>query len=136
MRLSFIRGVSNQIRPAVSGSVTKWNFFHRCRHSVATKSAFRSQHSVFPDTSYETTNVWNSEPQNIEYRTAEFRSVESLRSVLFKNGPFDTEAHDRQNTLLRHSTFRIRYSIFAFSQFLFRLDWPLFRPAAALTPDT
>ncbi len=25
-----------------------------------------------------------SEPQNIEYRTAEFRSVESLRSVFYK----------------------------------------------------
>ena len=28
------------------------------------------------------------------------------------------------------STFDIHYSIFAFSEFLFRLDWPLFRPAA------
>jgi hypothetical protein len=33
------------------------------------------------------------------------------------------------------STFIIRYSIFAFSEFLFRLDWPLFRPAAALNTD-
>ena len=32
--------------------------------------------------------------------------------------------------------FDIYYSIFAFSEFLFRLDWPLFRPAAGLTPDT
>ena len=34
--------------------------------------------------SYETTHSWNSEPQNIEFRTAEFQSVESLRSVLLK----------------------------------------------------
>ena len=34
------------------------------------------------------------------------------------------------------STFDIQYSIFAFSQILFRLNWPLFRPAAGLTPDT
>ncbi|CAB1061277.1 hypothetical protein D1BOALGB6SA_6050 [Olavius sp. associated proteobacterium Delta 1] len=33
--------------------------------------------------SSETTPDLNSEPQNIEYRTAEFRSVESLRSVFF-----------------------------------------------------
>ena len=36
-----------------------------------------------PDTSYET-NGLNSEPQNIEYRTAECRRVESLRSVEIK----------------------------------------------------
>jgi hypothetical protein len=32
---------------------------------------------------------------------------------------------NRQNTFLRHSTFMIRYSIFAFSKFLFRSDWTL-----------
>jgi len=30
------------------------------------------------------THSWNSEPQNIEYRTAECRRIESLRSVFFK----------------------------------------------------
>jgi hypothetical protein len=29
------------------------------------------------------THSWNSEPQNIEYRTAECRRPESLRSVIF-----------------------------------------------------
>ena len=65
---------------------------------------------------HETTHSWNSEPQNIECRTAEFRRVESLRAVFFKidrstteahDGPFDTKAHDRQNSLLRHSSFVI-----------------------------
>ena len=32
---------------------------------------------------------------------------------------------NRQNTLLRHSTFLVRYSIFVFSEFLFRFDWTL-----------
>ena len=39
---------------------------------------------LIPDTLYETTNGLNSEPQNIEYRTAECRRVESLCSVFFK----------------------------------------------------
>jgi len=47
-------------------------------------------------------NRRTAEPQNIEYRR-----VESLRSVIFKN---------RQNTFLRHSTFDIHYSIFAFKK--------------------
>jgi hypothetical protein len=41
---------------------------------------------------------------------------------------------NRQNTFLRNSTFIIRYSIFAFSEFLFRLIWPLFRPAGRRHP--
>ncbi len=32
---------------------------------------------------YETTCEYNSEPQNNEYRTAEFRRVVSLRSIFF-----------------------------------------------------
>jgi hypothetical protein len=70
--------------------------------------------------SYETTHGWNSEPQNIECRTAacdelsrvECRRVESLCSVFFKIDRSTTEAHDGQNSLLRHSTFIIRYSLF------------------------
>jgi hypothetical protein len=34
--------------------------------------------------------------------------VESLRSA-FYNRPFDIKAHDRQYTLLRYSTFLVRY---------------------------
>ena len=58
-----------------------------------------------PDTLYETTHSWNSEPQNIEYRTAECRRMESLCSVFFKI--------DRIHYFeIRHSTFIIRYSLF------------------------
>ena len=35
-----------------------------------------------------------------------------------------------------HSTFDVGRSMFDVRQFLFRLDWPLFCPAAGLTPDT
>jgi hypothetical protein len=49
-------------------------------------------------------------------------NIESLRSVFFK--------------IDRIPYFDIQYSIFAFSEFLFRLNWPLFRSAAALTPET
>ncbi len=58
-----------------------------------------------PNLSYETTQNFNSEPQNIEYRTAECRRVESLRSVFFKIDRipyFD----------IRYSLFDIRYSLF------------------------
>jgi len=52
--------------------------------------------------------VWNydkSEPQNIEYRTAECRSMESLRSIFFKT--------DRIHYFdIRHSLFDIRYPLF------------------------
>jgi hypothetical protein len=68
--------------------------------------------------SCETPHVRNSEPQNIEYRTAQFRSEDSLRSVFFK---IDRIHHFD----IRYSVFDIRYSIFAFSQFLLRSDWTL-----------
>ncbi len=47
----------------------------------------------------------------------ECRRVESLRSVFILNGPFDTEAHDRQNTLfdVRCWTFDVRCSLVSFS---------------------
>jgi hypothetical protein len=46
--------------------------------------------------SYETLK---SEPQNIEYRTAECRRVESRRSVFFKIDRSTQKLNDRQNTL-------------------------------------
>jgi hypothetical protein len=59
-----------------------------------------------PHPSCETTHVWNSEPQNFD---------------------------------IRHSLFDIRYLSasggFAFSAFLFRLNWPLRLPAAKLNPE-
>ena len=66
---------------------------------------------------------FNSEPQNIEYRTAECRRMESLRSV-FLNMP---------EYIIRRWTFGC--SMLDVRQFLFRSNWPLFRPAAALNPD-
>jgi len=42
-----VSGFSNRIRPAVSDSLMKWTFFHRCWPSVATKSGVRLQVSVF-----------------------------------------------------------------------------------------
>ena len=58
--------------------------------------------------SYETSHGWNSEPQNIEYRTAECRRVESLCSVFFKI--------DRIHYFdIRHSLFDIRFFRVSFS---------------------
>ena len=45
-----------------------------------------------PDTSYETPGLLNSEPQNIEYRTAELRRIDSLHSIFFVK---QIEFHDR-----------------------------------------
>ncbi|CAB1080592.1 hypothetical protein D1AOALGA4SA_8272 [Olavius algarvensis Delta 1 endosymbiont] len=68
-----------------------------------------------------------SEPQNIEYRTAECRRVESLRSAFFKI--------DRIHYFdIRHSLFDIRYSLL--KSFFHRPDRPLFSPAAVLNADT
>jgi hypothetical protein len=71
----------------------------------------------------------NSEPQNFEYRTAEFRRVESLYSVFFKIDRiyyFD----------IRHSLFDIRYSLL--QSFFFDQTGHLSgqQPEAGLTPDT
>ena len=57
----------------------------------------------------------NSEPQNNKYRR-----MESLREIFFKQ------------TEYIHSMFDVGRSMFGVHQFLSRLDWPLFRPAAAL----
>jgi hypothetical protein len=60
------------------------------------------------ETSYENSPEWNSEPQNNEYRTAEFRRMVSLRSVFFiKKIEYLPSTFD-----IRHSLFDIRYSLF------------------------
>ena len=56
---------------------------------------------------YVTTNSWNSEPQNIEYRTAERRRIESLRSVFFK-----IDRSTQKLTTGRIPYFDIRHSLF------------------------
>ena len=65
----------------------------------------------------------------------------SLGASLFELRPHTSLSYflyKRQNTFLRHSTFIIRYSIFAFSEFLFRLDRLHFgrRSAGGGTPET
>jgi len=76
---------------------------------------------------YETTQNFNSEPQNIEYRTAECRRMESLRSVIFykidRIPYFD----------IRYSLFDIRYSLF--QSFTFDLTGRFMTGAAALKAE-
>jgi hypothetical protein len=50
--------------------------------------------------------------------------------------PFFFKKSERSDSALRHSIFSIRYSKFAFSEFLFRSDRQFFWPAAGLKPDT
>ena len=57
---------------------------------------------------YETSCGWNSEPQNIEYRTAEFRRMVSLRSVFF----YKIDRSTQKLTTGRMPSFDIRYSLF------------------------
>jgi len=66
-----------------------------------------------PETPCETSPERNSEPQNIEYRTAEFRRVVSLRSVFFI-----------KTIEYLPSIFDIHYSIFVFWNFFYRSNWP------------
>jgi len=64
-----------------------------------------------------------SEPQNRRISNIEFRRVVALRAIVFLR-------------IDKIHSFDIHYSIFAFSKFLLRSSWPLFRPEAALKPDT
>jgi len=56
--------------------------------------------------------------------SVEGRMMESLREIFFKQ------------TEYIYSTFDVGRSMFDVHQFLFRLNWSPFRPAAGLTPDT
>jgi hypothetical protein len=69
------------------------------------------------ETSYENSPEWNSEPQNNEYRTAEFRRMVSLRSVFFIK-------------IDRIPSFDIHYSIFVIRFFL-KVSYSI-RPAVVL----
>jgi hypothetical protein len=59
---------------------------------------------------------WNkkrtAEPQNIECRMS--KDGFALLSPFYKIDRSTTEAHDGQNTFLRHSIFMIRHSLFSF----------------------
>jgi hypothetical protein len=74
---------------------------------------------------YETSCGWNSEPQNIEYRTAEFRRMVSLRSVFF----YKIDRSTQKLTTGRMPSFDIRYSLFDIR--FFRVSFSI-RPAALL----
>ncbi len=52
------------------------------------------------------------------------------------NRPITAELGVKSTFDLRHSSFRVRYSLFAFSMFLYRLGRPFFWPAAALNPES
>jgi hypothetical protein len=79
--------------------------------------------SVFTDTTYETTDSWNSEAQN--QRKAN-RRISNKKYRMTKCGIASLSLFlNRQNTSLRYSTFLVRHSIFDFLKFLFRLDWTL-----------
>ena len=61
-----------------------------------------------------------SEPQNIECRISNDEGWNRFAQSFLKQ------------TEYIHSTFDVGRSMFDVHQFLFRLDWPLFRPEAAL----
>jgi hypothetical protein len=54
----------------------------------------------------------------------------------FKNNNDRIPYFDIRYSLLTVRRRRVRYSLFAFSEFLFRFDRPFFWPAAVLTPET
>ena len=63
------------------------------------------------ETLYETSRGRNSEPQNSEYRTAEFRRMVSLRSVFFKQTEFIPSIFDIHYSIFDILFFRISFSI-------------------------
>jgi hypothetical protein len=66
---------------------------------------------------YETSHSWNSEPQNIECRTAECRRMESLSSVFFKIDRSTQKLTTGKIPYfdIRHSLFDIRFFRVSFS---------------------
>ena len=89
------------------------------------KRGFCNSHWIFPtpDTLYETSLKANR--RTAEYRILNVEGWNRFAQSFYKIDRSAKKAHGRQNTFLRHSTFIIRYSIFAFSKFLFRFDRPL-----------
>ncbi len=77
-----------------------------------------------PDTSYETTHSWNSEPQNIEQEISNDEVWNRCAQSFFKNNNDRIPYFD-----IRYSLFDIRYSLF--QSFFFDLTGR-FLPAAAL----
>ena len=60
--------------------VNRHSSFHEISYEMS-GFGFQEGNSLTPDTMYETTQNQKSEPQNIEYRTAELRRVVSLHSI-------------------------------------------------------
>jgi hypothetical protein len=88
----------------------------RRKVSGVRKRRLRSPSSFGNKAESETTHGCNSEPQNIEYRTAEFRRMESLRSVFFKidrsTQKLTTGRSTKGLTRARIHYFDIRHSLF------------------------
>jgi hypothetical protein len=78
---------------------------------------------------------WNSEPQNIESAGGGNDEVcNRCAQSFFKNNNDRIPYFDIRYSLFDAYSPPEEDSLFAFSEFLFRFDWPLFRPEAALKP--
>jgi len=75
-----------------------------------------------------------------KYRISNFEGWFRFAQAFFIKKIVRQKAHDRQNTFPRHlfagGGFDIHYSIFAYSEFLYRFDWLLIKPVGVLTPET
>jgi len=85
------------------------------------------------NSSYETAHSWNSESQNIEQEISNDEVWNRCAQSFFKNY---NDRSTQKLTTSRIPYFDIRYLSasggFAFSEFLFRFNWPLFRPSEVL----
>jgi hypothetical protein len=78
---------------------------------------------------------WNSEPQNIESAGGGNDEVwNRCAQSFFKNNNDRIPYFDIRYSLFDTYSPPLEDSLFAFSEFLFRFDWPLYRPAVALKP--
>ncbi len=99
-----VSGVSNRIRPAVSESLMKWTFFHRCWPSVATKSVFRIQDSVFTHMKLQVAGTVKR--LNVQHRTSniEHRILMTLRFIyLIKNERITLKTWSKDRRILNHT---------------------------------
>jgi len=87
---------------------------------------------IFPGnttTFYVTTHSWNSEPQNIEQEISNDQVWNRCAQSFFKNNNDSIPYFDIRYSLFDAYSPPEEDSLFAFSEFLFRLYWPFFGPA-------
>ena len=70
-------------------------------------AVLNTETTICPDTSYETTHSWNSEPQNIEQKISNDEVWNRCAQSFFKNNNDRIPYFD-----IRYSLFDIRYSLF------------------------